>query len=353
VQWEYSTAPFAALAVVPDALGRPFLYAAQQEGGVLVLDIAEEGRAARAAVISRQQLGDQAATGVAQRDSMLYVSLGNFFAEGQEAGLAAVSIAHPESPSVESIWSSGVPGRGSSSVLIHGDRAYLSAMSSGIFLFDITDPGLPRMLSSIQPDVSFPRTNPNSMQHPNARGSAMHQGVLFVAYDAGGLRAIDVSDPTSPVEIGRYINPGPGDKQQAYNSVIVDWPHVFAAVDYCGLEVINVEDPADMRQVGWWNPWQCDSASNLWLNSPGHTNQMVYDPELRVIRLSAGDSELQVLDVSDPRQPRLIDHYGAPKNGLGAWGVGMSGEALYLTYVQALIPFKGDWAGIKALHRQP
>jgi hypothetical protein len=104
-----------------------------------------------------------------------------------------------------------------------------------------------------------------------------------------------------------------------------------------------------MRQVGWWNPWQCDSASNLWLNSPGHTNQVAFDKEHQSIYLSAGDSELQVVDVSDPRQPRLIDQYGAPRNGLGAWGVGMSSETLYLTYVQALIPFR--IGPIKALIR--
>ena len=325
LQWEYSTSPFAPLAVLPDALGRPFLYAAQQDGGLLVLDVADAGAATRAALIGKQHLGNLAATGLAQHDSFLYVSLGNFFAEGSEAGLAVVNTADPTKPSVESVWSSGVPGRGSSAVLINGGRAYLAAMSSGIFIFDITQPGRTQLLSALQPDVNFPRPNPNSVQHPNARGSALHENVLFVAYDAGGLRAIDVGDPSAPEEIGRYINAGPGAKQQAYNNVVIDWPYLYAAIDYCGLEIINIEEPRSMRQVGWWNPWQCDSASNLWLNSPGHTNQMAFDKQHQSIYLSAGDSELQIVDVSEPRQPRLIDNYGAPKNGLGAWGLGMSG----------------------------
>ena len=351
VQWRYSTTPFPPLSVLPDALGRPYLYAAQQDGGLLVLDVSDPSEATRAALISKQHLGNLAATGLAQRDAFLYVSLGSFFAEGSEAGLAVVNTADPTRPSVESVWNAGVPGRGSSSVLINGGRAYLSAMSSGIFIFDITEPGGPHLLSSLQPDVNFPRPNPTSVQHPNARGSAMHDNVLYVAYDAGGLRAIDVGDPSAPNEIGRYINGGPGAKQQAYNNVIIEWPYLYAAIDYCGLEIINIESPDAMRQAGWWNPWQCDSASNLWLNSPGHTNQIALDAQRRLIYLSAGDSELQIVDVSDTRQPRLIDQYGAPKNGLGAWGLGVSGETLYLTYVQALIPFKGDWAGIKALSR--
>ena len=349
VQWEFSTSPFAPLGILPDALGRPFLFVAQQDGGLLVLDVSEPRAATRAAMVNKQQLGNLAATGLAQRGSLVYISLGNSFAEGSEAGLAVVNATDPTRPSVESVWSSGIPGRGSSAVVIDGSHAYLSAMSSGVLIFDITEPGRPRLLASLQPDVNFPRPNPNSAQHPNARGSALHENVLFAAYDAGGLRAIDVSDPDAPAEIGRYINAGPGTKQQAYNNVVIDWPYLYAAIDYCGLEIINIEDPGNMRQVGWWNPWQCDSASNLWFNSPGHTNQMAFNKERQLVYLSAGDRELQIVDVTDPRQPRLIDQYGAPKNGLGAWGLAMAGETLYLSYVQALIPFKGEWAGVKAL----
>ena len=52
-----------------------------------------------------------------------------------------------------------------------------------------------------------------------------------------------------------------------------------------------------MRQIGWWNPWESHTIKNLWLNSPGHTNQIVLDANRKIVYLSAGDSELQMVDV--------------------------------------------------------
>jgi hypothetical protein len=65
--------------------------------------------------------------------------------------------------------------------------------------------------------------------------------------------------------------------------------------------------------------------------------------------LSAGDSELQVVDISVPSQPHLVEAYGKPKNALGVWGLSVTQDNIYLAYIQAFIPFKATWSGIKAL----
>lgn len=58
VSWEYSTAPFPPLSVADDGLGRPYLYVAQQDGGLLILDISDSKQASKAAVMSKRELLD-------------------------------------------------------------------------------------------------------------------------------------------------------------------------------------------------------------------------------------------------------------------------------------------------------
>lgn len=350
LQWEYSTSPFQPLSAAQDSLQRPYLYIAQQEGGLLILDISDSKRPTKVGGIPTAQFSGLAVTYVAQKDDQLYVALGKFLAaEGSKSGLAVVSVTDPRRPTVTSIWTSDSIARGSSSVLIDGNYVYLAAMSAGVYLFDISNPGQIRLLSSIQPDVNFPKPDPNKVEYPNARGMAIYNGLLFLAYDAGGLRVIDVTDKSNPKEIARYINAGVTGKQQAYNNVVINWPYAYAAIDYCGMEILNIQDVQNIQQVSWWNPWNCQSPSNIWFNSPGHTNQLAFDKDRNLVYLSAGDSELQMVDVSDASRPHLVGKFGEPKDGLGVWGITVSNGMIYLSYVQTLIPFKSNWSGIKAI----
>ena len=204
----------------------------------------------------------------------------------------------------------------------------------------------------MQPDVNFPRQNPGRVQHPNSRGLAIRGNLLFVANDAGGLRVLDVKDRTRPAEIGHYVNAAMMKKQQAYNNLVLDGSRAYVAVDYAGLEIIDISNPRKMRQIGWWNPWDAETLRNLWLNSPGHTNQLSLDSRRKLVYLSAGDSELQVVDVSKPRSPRLAHHFGAPNNQRGVWGLATSEEFVFLTYIKTVVPFQSRWSGVKALHRR-
>ena len=222
-------------------------------------------------------------------------------------------------------------------------------MSEGVVILNVADKARISEVSRIKPDVHFPRRNPGPVQHPNARGMALAGDLLFVAYDAGGLRVIDIADKASPHEIGRYINQAMVRKQQAYNNVVVDGSRAYVALDYCGMEILDVSKPSKIRQLASWNPWGCDKLSNMWFNSPGHTNQLVLDKSRKAVALSAGDSELQIVDVSDPRKPRLTGRFGALKNKRGVWGVSAGDGALFLTYIKTFIPFSSQWSGIRAL----
>ncbi len=156
---------------------------------------------------------------------------------GSKAALAVVDISDPRLPVVLKVAETDRVLKGSADVIVNESHAFLAAMNAGVIAFDISDPESTRIVSIYQPDVDYPVKDPNRIQHPNACGLALVGDQLFVAYDAGGLRIPDVSNPAEPKPIGRYVNPGMGDKQQAYNNIVISRNTVFAAIDYAGVEV--------------------------------------------------------------------------------------------------------------------
>lgn len=352
--WEYPVSGGFPLSAVPDAAGRPYLFVAAMDRGVLVLELPAANKPPRlAAKISAAELGGPAMA-LTQKDNLLGVALGNLFAAGgAPAGLAMIDITDPQRPQVRARWQDAEVRRGSTGILLAGDRAFLAAMNAGVMAFDVSQPGQIRHLSTFQPDPNWPVNNPNRVQHPNARGMAVRGDLLYLAYDPGGLRVIDISDPTRMRETGRYINAGMGRKQQAYNNVILAWPYAYAAIDYAGLEVLEVSDPANIRQVAWLNPWRAETQQNLWFGSPGHANQLTFDATGKRVIISGGDSDLMVVDISDPRHPTLAAAHGAPKDGLGTWGVAVAEPMVYALYMKAVIPVRSTWSGIKAFSLAP
>lgn len=334
-----------------DGEGRPYLYVTLKSGGLAVLKLgAAPQEVARIAIGQFAQLDVMHLT---QRGDRLYLALGDHFAaQGAKAGLAIVSVANPIEPKVLGVWTSPQPMAGAAVVVVDEKHAYLGAMTEGVMIFDITKPEQIRHLTTFRPDVDFPRKNPNRVQHPNARGFSLRDNRLYVAYDAGGIRVLDVTNRAKPKEIGRYVNAGMAQKQQAYNNLVLDGDRLYAAIDYAGLEILDVKQPAAIRQLGWWNPWKAETLQNLWLNSPGHTNQLALDRKKQLVYLSAGDSELQVVDVSKPERPQLVAHYGDVKNDRGTWGMALGADAVYLTYVTAVVPFRSTWAGVVTVKRK-
>ncbi|MEZ5402674.1 MAG: hypothetical protein R2729_23570 [Bryobacteraceae bacterium] len=347
--WEHATPGALPQAIAKDP-SRDVLYIALKNGGLRILEI-EGTNQTVAANIGRFRFGGLDVMNLVQRENLLYLALGDFFsARGSKVGVAVVDVAQTRSPKIVALWRSDETLRGSAAVAVDGPFVYLAAMDQGVFVFSFDGYELEEAARFL-PDIDFPRPNPNRTQHPNARGLAVSADLLYVAFDAGGMRVVDKSDPYHLREVGRYINAGMRGKQQAYNNLAIEGDIVYAAVDYAGLEVLDVSDPARIRQVGWWNPWGADTFGNLWLNSRGHTNQIQLDREKSVAYLSAGDSELVCVDVSDPARPRLAAFHGQPGDGYGAWGVGLGENLAYVAYINAAAPFRGRWSGIRAVRR--
>ena len=329
-----------------------YLFAALKDGGISCYDLKLKQPKLIVNVPTSKLKGLDVMNIYAQGD-FLFAALGSFFdSRGDFCGLAVLSVKNPNSPKVLSVWKSKEKLRGSAVVIADKKFAYLGAMDQGVFIFDISKPSNIKRISVCLPDVNFHRKNHGKIQHPNARGLVRKANHLFVANDAGGIRVVDVSNPKRPTEIAKYINKNHGVKQQAYNNLQIDGNKLYAAVDYAGLEILDISNIKRIRQFGWWNPWNADANKNFWFNSPGHTNQLVFDRRSKKVYLSAGDSELVVVDVSNPAKPKQVQHVGRPKNKQGVWGLALSRKQVYLAYIKTLgIPFQGTWAGIRAFDR--
>lgn len=350
LKWEHLTFPNLPQTVVYDKLDRPYFYVANITGGLLIFDANDANNPQLIKTIPIEDLGNLNAMNAHQDGNFLYLALGNFFGTNQqESGFGVIDISTPENAFVSDFWKGSEVIKGSAVVTVEGNFAYLGAMTEGLIIFDISDKTDILQLAQIIPDIHFPMPNPGAVQMPNARGIAVRNDLVYLCYDAGGIRIIDVSDKFNPVEISNYINEEVLGKQQAYNNILLNGDLAYVAVDYCGFEILDISDPENIFQVSWWNPWECEKLSNLWLNSPGHTNQIVYAESDNLIFLSAGGSELVALDVSDPAAPIARNGYGMEGNQLAVWGVELHNNKLYLSYINAFVPFFATWSGVKIL----
>lgn len=330
-----------------DARDRPFLYVAAKEAGLKIYR--DDGPAVPARTIGGAALGSLDVMNLAQSGDYLYLALGNHFSANENPGFAIVDVRDPARASVVALWREPSLRGGAGAIEVEGSRVYLAAMGNGLFVFDAADARRPSLLSRFVPEAAFPDARPDRAK-VNARGLTVRGGRVYLSYDAGGLRVLDARDARDIREVGRYANPALNGKPRAYNNAVLDGDLLYVAVDYCGVEVLDVSNPSRITLAGWWNPWGCEAGGLRWFTSDGHANEIAFDAAKKLLFVSTGESDLHVLDVANPRRPALREIFGGVDNKIGTWGVSIHRGRVYLAYICTLgIPFESRWSGIKVL----
>jgi len=329
--------------------GKPFIYIANKEGGLKIYNISNLASPLLIASVPVTGYGSLHVMNLSQDGNFLYLAIGNSFTNPQQGGMAIIDITDPSVPVVRDFYI--VPGsaNGAGIVKVEGNYAYLGAMGSGLVILDISDKTSIQKVAQYMPDINWPVKNPNPDLY-NARGMEVRNSIVFLCFDAGGLRIINCTNKSTPVETGRFVNPKlyqPINLPRAYNNIVVDDTLAFVAVDYCGLEVLNIKDTSDIKLTGWWNPYNCPN--NNWFTSPVHANEIVYNKQCKYAFLSTGKSDMMVINLANPASPDSCNFYGGVVNNIGTWGVGTYQNQLYLSYICALIPFSSNWTGVKIL----
>ena len=321
------------MASLPDQNGRPYLYIANKEAGLTIYNISQINNPVFTSSIPTHEMSQAEVMALFQVEGYVYLALGNHFVSSSPAGMAIVDVSDPGKPILiyHQLLDSTTSGAGD--IYVNQGILYLGAMQEGVFAFNIEDPTNPVLLSQFIPDIQFPHSSPSPSKY-NARGIHMQSEIMYLCYDAGGLRVIDYSDPARPVEVGQYANPAtfqPINLPRAYNNVIVKDTLAYIAVDYCGIEVVDVSSVEKMNLVSWWNPLGCPQSN--WFNSPLHTNELYLHESCNQLYISAGRSELISMDISDPTELSLCTTFGDIDNGESVWSVAGQGNTLFLSYI--------------------
>ena len=102
----------------------------------------------------------------------------------------------------------------------------------GLRVIDVSDPTDP---------IEGVSRNPTKGR---ASGLALMGEHAFLACDIGGLRIFDISEPTLPLEISVHLT-------EAARSVSLEGTYAFLADDIQGLGIIDVSDPTNPQEICW------------------------------------------------------------------------------------------------------
>jgi len=222
-----------------------------------------------------------------------------FVAAGSR-GLQMYDVSDPRSPVVTGTVVTSNPAQG---VAVVGNRAYLTTGLGGLLVVDISDPWNPALAGTI------PTTG-------MARDLAVSATTAFVTLEGSspGLAVFDLSNPDRPRMINFAGTYGTAAKGVAVDGTRVVFGHQASefGIDPGGVDVIEAGNPGPPPVAGL-------------LELPGdHVNDVDVQGTLACL---ARNSELDLVDVSDPQTPHMLGSVPAH-----SWGsVRMAGTRAYFT----------------------
>ncbi|UCG31125.1 MAG: T9SS type A sorting domain-containing protein [candidate division WOR-3 bacterium] len=139
----------------------------------------------------------------------------------------------------------------------------------------------------------------------------------YLADDAGGLRVIDISNASNPVEIGYYINP-----EHAW-AIEVLGSYAYVVDNRVGLWVIEISDPANPQGV------RCDTL-------PDYAMKVAISDTFAYLANNHGG--LRIIDISGLYAPAEIEDYSSPGY---AYGVAVTDTLAYVA---------DHWSGLRIIN---
>ena len=127
----------------------------------------------------------------------------------------------------------------------------------------------------------------------SARNVVVSGKYAYVAEEQNGLRIIDISDPTNPIEVGYYDTPGTA------HAVAVKNQYAYIADDVSGIRILDVSDPSLPVSVGVYD-----------------TQGEAYDLEVKsnqdILYIADGSQGLKILNVADAGNPVSLGGVNTP-----------------------------------------
>jgi len=325
------------------------LYSANMEYGLGVYDISQSGSISETSVLPISIFNNRDVSTIKQKNNSLFVGVGDFqVRDNASSGLAILDISNPNNPTVKDQWDSTFFTNGVSHLILEGDYAYLSVMHQGMLILDVSDENNIAYVSHVLPDTTILAGTPKDHQ---ARGLFYRNDTIYLCFDGGGLRLIDVSDKENPVEVYGYINTMlTGQAKPAYNDIFIKDNYAFVSVDYCGLEILDISS-IPFTLVEWKNSYGCNFTN--WSGADIHTNEIkpAFNDELLFV--SGGKTDVMVFDITDPLNTNEIGVFGDVNDTLAVHGLDVFNGKLALSYIHIAVfipvftPFIAEYGGLK------
>lgn len=331
--------------------GMNYVYSANMESGLGIYDISNPSIINPVLNWSIANFNNLDVSTIEQKGNSLFVGIGDFQVNtNTSSGLAIVDITNPTSPVIKDIWDSTQFDHGISHLIVYGNYAYLSTMTDGVIILDVSDENNITFKSHLQLDLNFPAPSTNAH---NARGLKYKNDTLYVCFDRGGLRAIDVTNKTNPVEVYKYINSSLNSTAAAaYNDIAIKGNYAFVSVDYCGLEVLDISS-IPFTSVQWFNPWGCNNTN--WSGANLHTNEVILSNNDSLLFVTAGQSELFAFDITNPLTVSKVGEFVNLNDTLATHGLDVWNDKIILSFIHTpfhippFTPFFADPGGLKLL----
>ncbi|NOZ74957.1 MAG: DUF1573 domain-containing protein [FCB group bacterium] len=209
-------------------------------------------------------------------------------------------------------------------IALFGTRAYIPGGLGGLNIVDLSDPAHPTVLGTFEAD--------------NCAWGRLYAWAESGAYAYGtgrecGLKVIDVSNLSAPIEINSYSDPETPNAR--YEHPAIQGNSLYAARHRDGVEILNISVPGSLTQravISTQNAWATLPAGDLLFIADGKqglkiadisdpnapflisslaTSGSVKDLAYRApyLFLAVGAAGVDLVDVSNPSQPVLLDNY--------------------------------------------
>lgn len=214
-----------------------------------------------------------------------------------DADLDIISIANPRAPSRLRPYPLQ---ESAQDIVVSLPYAYVTIAEDGLVILDVSNPQSPRQLGHI--DTSF-----------NAYGIFLAGSRVFVAESFKGLQIYDISNPRAPLLEGSQTNRHSASDVAVHGDLAILVGGPFSGPDGF-LQTINIANPRSPVVVG-----------NLEFRESRAVDIKLSYPYAFV---ATGSSGLAVVDISDPRTPKVV------LSGIGLGnvsGLELDGPYLYFT----------------------
>jgi len=167
-------------------------------------------------------------------------------------------------------------------VAVSDNLAFLACQTSGLLIFDISDPISPLYRSTFNPGLCA-----------DAVTAAGDYCYLSCA-DEGVTYIVDVSDPLNPVEVGGITPFG------RCTDVLIEGSHLYMSIEDGGVDIVAAASPGGLDPIGSFN-------------TDGVAEDVAYSADFpNLLFVADGDNGVQVIDFSDPFNPVLHGSMDTP-----------------------------------------